>query len=183
MIKVVLRQLLAHKARLITTFLAVALGVAFIGGVLVLTDTMNRSFDDLFADVYRDTDAVVRSDETIDTDFGELRGRIDASLLDTVRSADGVADADGSVDGFARVIDRSGDPVGNPEMGAPTLGGSWSDVDALNPFDLTDGRGPENDGEIVIDLGTAKDTDFGVGDEVQVQTQTVAETYEVVGVV
>ena len=182
MLKVALRGLLAHKTRLVTTFAAVALGVAFVGGVLVLTDTMNRAFDDLFADVYRDTDAVVRSSETIGSDFGDIRGRIDASLLDDVRSADGVADADGSVDGFARVIDRNGDPVGDPAMGAPTLGGNWTDVDALNPFDLTDGRGPTSDGEIVIDLGTAKDTGFGVGDSVQVQTQTEADEYEVVGV-
>jgi putative ABC transport system permease protein len=182
MIKVALRGLMAHKARLVTTFLAVALGVAFIGGVLVLTDTMNNAFDDLFADVYRDTDAVVRSNEEIGTDFGDLRGRIDASLLDTVQTADGVAEADGSVDGFARVIDRNGDPVGDPAMGAPTLGGNWSDVDALNPFNLTDGRAPTTDGEIVIDLGTANETGFGVGDSVQVQTQTEAEEFEVVGV-
>ena len=183
MIKVAIRGLLAHKWRMFTTFLAVALGVAFVGGVLVLSDTMNRSFDDLFADVYRDTDALVRSSETIGTDFGEIRGQIDAGLLEEVRSADGVADADASVEGYARVIDADGDPVGNPAMGAPTLGGNWTDVEALNPFDLTDGRAPTSDGEIVIDRGTAEDTDFGVGDEVQVQTQTGAETYEVTGVV
>jgi putative ABC transport system permease protein len=183
MLKVALRGLMAHKSRLLTTFLAVALGVAFIGGVLVLTDTMNRSFDDLFADVYRDTDAVVRSEETIGSDFGDVRGQIDASLLDTVRSADGVADADGSVDGFARVIDKDGDPVGDPAMGAPTLGGNWTDVDELNPFDLTDGRAPTSEGEIVLDRGTAQDTGFVVGDSVQVQTQATADEYEVVGIV
>ena len=94
MVKVAIRGLLAHKWRMFTTFLAVALGVAFIGGVLVLSDTMNKSFDDLFADVYRDTDALVRSSETIGTDFGDIRGQIDADLLEQVRSADGVAAAD-----------------------------------------------------------------------------------------
>ena len=64
--------------------LAVALGVAFMGGVLVLTDTMNRAFDDLFADVYHDTDAVVRSSQTFDSDFGDVRGLIDADLLPDV---------------------------------------------------------------------------------------------------
>jgi putative ABC transport system permease protein len=180
MIKVALRGLLAHKWRLFTTFLAVALGVSFVGGVLVLTDTMNNAFDDLFADVYRDTDAVVRSDQTIDSDFGDLRGTIDESLLADVQDAPGVDGADGVVDGFARVIDRNGDPVGNPTMGAPTLGGNWTEV--LNPFNITDGRSPEGDGEIVIDRGTAQDTGFGVGDTVQVQTQTEAGEYEVVGV-
>jgi putative ABC transport system permease protein len=179
-VKVALRGLLAHKGRLFMTFLAVALGVSFVAGVLVLTDTMNRAFDDLFADVYRDTDAVVRSDQTIGSDFGDLRGTIDDSLLADVEDAPGVTGADGVVAGFARVIDRDGDPVGNPTMGAPTLGGNWTEV--LNPFDITDGRPPEDDGEIVLDRGTARDTEFGVGDTVQVQTQTEAGEYEVVGV-
>lgn len=125
----------------------------------------------------------MRSSETIGTDFGDIRGQIDADLLEGVRSAEGVAAADASVEGYARVIDADGDPVGNPAMGAPTLGGNWTDVDELNPFDLTDGRAPTSDGEIVIDRGTAEDTGFGVGDQVQVQTQSGAETYEVTGVV
>ena len=110
--------------RLITTFLAVALGVAFVSGVLVLTDTVNRTFDDLFSDVFRDTDAVVRSNQEIDQGFGggEVRGTIDEDLVDEVRDVDGVADADVSVDGFARIIDKDGDPMGNPAMGAPTPG-------------------------------------------------------------
>ena len=52
------------------TFLAVALGVAFMSGVLVLADTMNSTFDDLFGDIYKDTDAVVRV--LIDSTDGEL---------------------------------------------------------------------------------------------------------------
>lgn len=183
MLKVALRGLLAHKWRLLTTFLAVALGVAFVGGVLVLADTMNRSFDDLFADVYRDTDAVVRSQDTISSDFGDLRASVDADLLERVRDAEGVEAADGSVEGFARIIDKDGEPVGDPLMGAPTFGGNWTDVDALNPFDLTDGRGPEADDEIVVDRGTAEDTGYQVGDTVPVQTQSGVDSYELVGVV
>jgi putative ABC transport system permease protein len=182
MVKVALRGLMAHKSRLVTTFLAVALGVAFIGGVLVLTDTMNRSFDDLFADVVRDTDAVVRSDQTISSDFGDIRGQIDAALLDDVEMSDGVAAADGNVQGYARVIDKTGDPVGDPVMGAPTFGSNWTDVDELNPFDLTDGRAPTSDGEIVIDRGVAKDTGYTVGDTIPVQTRDTVDDYEVVGI-
>ncbi|HKY67733.1 MAG TPA: FtsX-like permease family protein [Acidimicrobiales bacterium] len=183
MLKVALRGLMAHKARLLTTFLAVALGVAFMGGVLVLTDTTNRSFDDLFADVFRDTDAVVRSDQTIDSDFGEMRGQIDESLLPQVQDADGVADAAGSVDGYAQVIDKQGDAVGDPAMGAPTFGTNWVDVDDLNPFDLTDGEAPTTDDEIVIDRGTAEDTGYVVGDTVPVQTRDGVDDFELVGIV
>jgi putative ABC transport system permease protein len=182
-LKVALRGLMAHKSRMLTTFLAVALGVAFIGGVLVLTDTMNRAFDDLFSNVYRNTDAVVRSDQKVESDFGpEIRGLIPQDLLADVESARGVAGADGNVDGYARVIDRNGDPVGDPAMGAPTLGGNWTDIDALNPFDLSAGKAPRTADQIVIDRGTAKKTDFGVGDKVQVQTRDGVGTYEVSGI-
>src|SRR5262245_10185357 len=174
---------MAHKARLITTFLAVALGVAFIGGVLVLTDTMNRAFDDLFADVYRNTDAVVRSDQKVESDFGpEVRGNIDEALLADVQGADGVAGAEGNVGGYARIIDRFGDPVGNPAFGAPTLGGNWNEIEQLNPFNLAEGRAPRTADEIVIDRGSAKSTDFGVGDKVDVQTQDGVGTYTVSGI-
>ena len=183
MLKVAIRGLLAHKWRMFTTFLAVALGVAFMGGVLVLTDTMNRSFDDLFADVYRDTDAVIRSEETVGSDFGDIRGQVDADLLDRVASVDGVAGVDGNVAGYARVIDADGEPVGDPAMGAPTFGSNWPTDDALNPFDLTDGRAPTSDGEVVIDRGVAEDTGFGVGDTIQVQTARPVDEYELVGIV
>ncbi|MGH9235404.1 MAG: ABC transporter permease [Acidimicrobiales bacterium] len=183
MVKIALRGLRAHTWRMVITFVAVAAGVAFIGGVLVLTDTMNRTFDDLFADVYRGTDAVVRSSETLDSDFGfELRGMVDESVLDQVRQADGLAAAEGSVDGFARVIDRDGEPVGNPATGAPTLGGTWVDVDELNPFDIVDGEAPRADGEIVLDRGTIESTDYELGDTVAVQTQVGVEEFELVGV-
>ena len=70
MTKVALRGLMDHKGRLVSTLLAVALGVAFVAGVLMLTYTMNKSFDDLFATAFEGTDAVERSDQTVDDGFG-----------------------------------------------------------------------------------------------------------------
>ena len=61
MIKIVLQGLFARKLRLVTTALAVILGVAFTAGTLVLTDTMTNIFNDLSAGVYKGTDAVVRA--------------------------------------------------------------------------------------------------------------------------
>ncbi len=51
MLRMTLKGLLAHKRRLLTTALAVTLGVAFMAGTLVLTDTIGKTFDDLFGDV------------------------------------------------------------------------------------------------------------------------------------
>ena len=185
MLKVALRGLMAHKSRLVTTFFAVALGVAFVGGVLVLTDTVNRTFNDLFSDVYKDTDAVVRSDQTIDQGFaggGEVRGLIDESLLDDVLDIDGVADADVAVDGYARIIDKDGEPVGDPAMGAPTFGTNWGTSDTLNPFTIVEGEGPQSDDELVIDKASADSTGYEVGDTVPVQTRSGTNEFTLSGI-
>jgi putative ABC transport system permease protein len=183
MTKVALRGLMDHKGRLVSTLLAVALGVAFVAGVLMLTDTMNKSFDDLFATAFEGTDAVVRSDQTVDDGFGgEIRSRVDAPILDDVRGAPDVAEAEGMVQGFARIIDKDGDPVGDPAMGPPTFGGNWSEVDQLNGFTLAEGRAPRTDREVVIDRGSAKDTGYQVGDEVPIQTGAASGNFELVGI-
>jgi putative ABC transport system permease protein len=181
--KVALRGLMDHKGRLVSTLLAVALGVAFIAGVLMLTDTMNESFDDLFATAYEGTDAFVRADQTIDDGMGgEIRSRLDESVLDDVRDAPDVAEAEGSVQGYARIIDKDGDPIGDPAMGPPTFGGNWNEVDELNGFGLNEGSAPDGRGEVVIDQGSADATDYQIGDRVPIQTRAGSDDFELVGI-
>ena len=165
MLRTTIKGLLARKRRLFTTALAVALGVAFMAGTLVLTDTIGKTFDDLFSDVYKDTDAVVRGEEAFEGPFntGSQRGRIDASLVGTVAQVEGVAEAEGRIYGYARLVGSDGDPIGNPEMGAPTLGTNWTDNDKLNPFRITSGGPPRADDEVVIDAKSAKDGKLAVG--------------------
>ncbi|HZA85512.1 MAG TPA: ABC transporter permease, partial [Acidimicrobiales bacterium] len=169
--------------RLVSTLLAVALGVAFIAGVLMLTDTMNESFDDLFATAYEGTDAFVRADQTIDDGMGgEIRSRLDESVLDDVRDAPDVAEAEGSVQGYARIIDKDGDPIGDPAMGPPTFGGNWNEVDELNGFSLNEGRAPDRPGGVVIDQGSADATEYQIGDRVPIQTRAGSDDFELVGI-
>jgi putative ABC transport system permease protein len=165
MLKTSLRNLLAHKVRLFTTGLAVMLGVAFIAGTLVLTDTITKTFDDLFADAFADTDAMVRAEASFEdpNGFGELRGRLDASLVDEVADVDGVAVASGDVWGFAQVVDNQGEPVGNPGTGPPTIGTNWPESE-LNTWTLVEGRAPRGDRDVVLDKGVADDAGYGVGD-------------------
>ena len=183
--RVALRGLIDHKGRLVATFLAVALGVAFMGGVLTLTDTMNRAFDDLFGDVYRDTDAVVRSSETIggsDAFSSGTRAQVDESVLAEVQDTEGVEAADGSIQSYARIIDKDGEAVGDPAFGAPTFGANWTDVDELNPFEIADGRAPEAPDEIVIDKASADSTGYQVGDSVPVQARDGVDDYTLAGI-
>jgi putative ABC transport system permease protein len=169
-LKVVVRGLLANKFRLAGTALAVILGVAFMAGTLVLTDTIGKTFDDLFADVYKDTDAVVRQEAAFSAVQGsaDVRGRVDASVVDTVRGVDGVAEAEGNIQGYARLVDKEGEPIGDPQTGAPTYGGNWQESDALNPFEIVAGAPPEAADDVVIDKASADDAGFRVGDPITV---------------
>jgi putative ABC transport system permease protein len=169
-LKTTIKGLLARKFRLLTTAVAVLLGVAFMVGTLVFTDTIGKTFDELFATVSAGTDAQVRSKSVIETgDGGELRNPIDQGLLGVVDGVDGVAVAAGNVANLnTRIIGSDGDPVGNPSLGPPSFGRNWVTDDKLNPFDLVEGRAPEADGEVVIDRFTADQGDLTVGDRTRV---------------
>jgi putative ABC transport system permease protein len=184
MFRVTVKGLLAHKFRLAATALAVMLGVAFMAGTLVLTDTIGKTFDDLFADVYEGTDAVAREEAAFSNPegAGDVRGRVDASLVDTVAGVDGVATAEGIIQGYARIIDNDGDPIGDPEMGAPTFGGNWNESSDLNPFRIVAGEPPRADNEIVIDKKSADDAGFRVGDTVTVLAQGPPHQLELSGI-
>ena len=143
MFKLTWKNLLAHRRRLAATFIAVVLGVAFLSGNLVLTDTITRTFNDLFADVNRGTDAVVRSSVKIEGDFGnDIRGRYPTTLLPTVQDVDGVKAAEPQVLGYGQIVGNDGKTLGNPGMGAPTFAGNWNTVPELNPFRIVNGRAP-----------------------------------------
>ena len=61
MLKATLRGVLAHKLRLALTAAAVVLGVGFVAGTYILTDTISHSFDTLFQEVSTGVDVSVRA--------------------------------------------------------------------------------------------------------------------------
>ena len=184
MLKTALRNLLAHRVRLFTTGLAVALGVAFIAGTLVLTDTITKTFDDLFTDALADTDAMVRAEASFEdpNGFGDLRGRVDASLVDEVADVEGVAVASGDVWGFAQVVDKEGKPVGNPGAGPPTFGVNWPESEELNTWTLVEGRAPRGERDVVLDKGVADDAGYTIGDRATVLVQGAPLEVTVTGI-
>ncbi|MEZ5227615.1 MAG: hypothetical protein R2710_13345 [Acidimicrobiales bacterium] len=120
MFKTTLKSIMGHKARLIGTAFAVILGVSFLVGTLVFTDSVGKAFDNLFASVYEDTDAEVRSTETLDLGFGgEIRSNMDESYAAVVAAVDGVAASDPYVAGTGQIVGADGEPIGNPGQGPP----------------------------------------------------------------
>ena len=93
--KVTLRSLWEHKRRLISTVVAILLGVAFMSGTFVFADTIDNAFDDLFSQVNEKVDAQVQGEVLFSSSFGggDQRQRLRLDLVDTVAAVDGVAAA------------------------------------------------------------------------------------------
>lgn len=182
MLRIALKGLFARKLRLFTTSLAVLLGVAFMSGTLVLTDTIGRTFDDLFASATAGTDAVVRGKAVIKGDFNTQRDRVPESLLGTIRTTPGVAAAEGLVEGYAQVVGRDGKAIGDPGRGAPTFGRNWATTPKVNPFRIVQGHAPEAADEVVLDRYTAKTSKWGVGDTITVLVEKGAKRVRVAGI-
>ncbi|MGE5291217.1 MAG: ABC transporter permease [Micromonosporaceae bacterium] len=182
MIKIILEGLLARKFRLFATALAVTLGVAFMAGTLVLSDTMSRTFNDLSAGVYKGTDAVVRAPASFSTAQGEQRPSINASLAQSLSHVPGVAAAEGTIMGYTRLIGKNGKPLGNPAMGAPTLGANWNLSPQLNPMRLVAGHAPRLPNEVVIDKKSARDGQLRVGDTTTVLVKGPPQRVRVSGI-
>ena len=127
--KVTLKGIWAKKVRFLLTGVAVMLGVAFVSGTFVLHRDHLQHVQRALHDIYQHTDAVVRAEEgnsAVRASADTGRGTVSASLLPTVRGADGVAAADGTVQGLAVIVDKKGDALGSKGQGAPTLGFSWT---------------------------------------------------------
>ena len=182
MLTVTLRGLRSHKRRLVSTVLAVLLGVGFMAGSLIFTDTMRASISGVFSDAERGTDALVRGPETIEGYTGTLRAPVDDALVEQIAAAPGVAGVAPRVEGYAQVLDADGKAVDDVGAGAAPAGAAWTDVTALNPFELVDGRGPASAGEVVIDRSLADEVGLAPGDGTTVLTASGPVDVEVVGV-
>jgi putative ABC transport system permease protein len=124
----------------------------------------------------------VRAEGAFDSGGIEQRGRVDASLLGTVSGVDGVDVAQPDIRGYAQLVDKDGDAVGDPENGPPTLGGNWVDSEELNGFQISDGNPPSADDEVVIDKKSADDTGYRVGDTAQVLVKGGPQDVTIAGI-
>lgn len=180
--RLTLRGLMAHKRRLLSTCVAVLLGVAFMSGSLVFTDTMRAAFAGAFQDEERSTDVLVRGPVTITNDAGDQRQPVPASLADRIAAVDGVAAVAPRIDGFAQVLGRDGKPLESLDNGATPAGAAWTADEQLNPFELVAGRGPRSDNEVVVDRSTARSGELSVGDTASVLTGSAPQAMTVVGI-
>ncbi len=173
------KGVLARKVRLALTALAVVLGVTFVSGTYVLTDTLKQSFGSLFSQYAAGVDLVVRERAPFGDGEG-TRPRLSEGTVGLVRQIPGIKAADGFLQGYAQFVEKDG-RTAIQTAGAPTFGISWSGGEQVGPARIAAGRRPEHNHEVAMDVGTARRHGFKVGDRVKVLLTGPAERFTIVG--
>ncbi len=177
-----LKGLLTRKLRTALTAIAIVLGVATVSGTFVLTDSIDKAFDAIFSDVYRNTDATITPKSAFDSsDNGSTEAAFDESLLAKVKDLPDVRDAIGGVASESTQFVKDGKAIAFG--GAPNLGFSVDPTrPEFNSLSLVQGAwpGPE---EVVVDQSTAGKKDLKVGQTIGVQVEGPVEQLKISGIV
>lgn len=181
MFRLTWKGLWAHKLRFALTGLAVVLGVAFLSGTQILTDTMGKTFDGIFEDANQGVDVVVRRAAAVESTFDvDVRERVDTATLNRIRAIDGVDLAAGSIEGQAALVGPDGKAQAGTAFGG-VLGANWVDDQRLNPFTIATGRAPRAGDEAVLDQTTFESDRRALGDTITVLGRGTPRQLKLVG--
>jgi putative ABC transport system permease protein len=179
MTRVALKGLLGRKTRSILTGLAIVLGVAMISGTYILTDTINKAFNDVFTRSYGSASAIISGKEIVKG--AQNDPTVPTSLLAKVR---GLSDVSAAAGGYLfdeiKLVDRNGKTISN--SGAPNFGFGVNPGDSrFNPITLVSGRWAAGPHEVVIDTGTAAAKHYRIGDTIRAKEEGPTGSYTIVG--
>src|SRR5689334_14501571 len=153
MFRTTLKGIVAHKLRLVLTALSIVLGVAFVAGTFVLTDSLKSTMYDITHDSLQGVDASVRSESAFGNEANQntqlVRDPMPADLLTAITAVDGVADGQGGVGGEAVIVAPHGDAISSN-------GNAWGTNDTLSPLEIATGRGPTGADDVVFNVGTVE---------------------------
>ncbi len=178
MVALVLRGLATRKLRSALTTVAILLGVTMISGTLVLTDQIERGFVQIFEHANAKVDVVVTQKPPFKND--EIEVYLDANLVDTIRTADGVRAAEPfiQVQGYlianGKTMDQNGGPPAFVVSSLP---------ESLSPFTPIEGRLPIEPGEVAVAKEIAQKGSVRVGQQAELATEDGTKPVTVVGIV
>ncbi|NGO80851.1 ABC transporter permease [Streptomyces sp. YC504] len=183
MFRTALRNVFAHKARLLMTVLAVMLGVSFVSGTLVFTDSVSQAIKNNASTNYKDVDVVITPKEGRNQEEGKpgQAPKLTQDLLDKVEATTGVKSATGSVSGYTAVADKKGKLVGDgwASTGTNYLPGADGKDDR---YPMESGTGPSSANEIALDSKTAERAGYKVGDTVRLSVNGPVITPKITGI-
>ncbi len=172
-----IKSLWARKVRALTTTLAVVIGVAFVAGTYILTDTTFAAFDEIFSDSLKGTDVVITAHDVVSQESGE-EPSFSASVLGPVRRVPGVRLASGAIFTPGGFFDAKGDKIGSkfaPKFVSSHLPGS------LESLTYLDGHPPRNGTEASLDKSAADEAGIGIGDTIRIASVARAKSFRLVG--
>ncbi|WP_433339930.1 ABC transporter permease [Streptomyces sp. CA-253872] len=183
MFRTALRNVLAHKARLLMTVLAVMLGVAFVSGTLVFTDTFGTAYKNKSARSFDHVSVAIEPDGRAGPgeDGGTSTPRLTEALVRKAAALPGARSALGSVNGFTALAGKDGKLVGG-DWGSRGAN-YYPDAKGNDPrWAFVGGKAPATADEVALDSRTAAHTGFRVGDTVRFSTNGSVTKAKVSGV-
>jgi putative ABC transport system permease protein len=171
------KSLWARKVRALMTALAVVIGVAFVAGTYILTDTTFAAFDEIFEDSLAKTDVVITAKDEVRQETGEVPS-FEAALLPKVRRVDGVRVAAGQIFTTGSFFDAENEQIGSqfsPKFITSVL------PEALETQTYVEGRPPRNATEVTLDDGAAEEDGIELGDTLKLASVERVRAYRVVG--
>ena len=177
MTSLALKSLWARKVRALATTAAVVIGVAFVAGSYILTDTIFAAFDEIFSESLNGTSVVISAENPVEQDNGEVP-TIPASLLPRVQRTAGVKLAAGAIFTPGGFFDSKGEKIGSkfsPKFISSTLPGG------LESLTYVDGHRPRGPTEASIDRAAADGAGLELGEDIELIGQGSAEKFKLVG--
>ncbi|WP_237340916.1 ABC transporter permease [Williamsia soli] len=163
--KVSLRNLAAHKLRLVLTVLSVVLGTAFVAGSIIFTSTVSTAFDGIFNNVALGVDTQITPKESNSSGVPD-------SVLDQLednKSELGIAKIMPSYSGPATIAKADGKAL--QTGGAPSVGSAFQPPDQrLSDTEsrLIAGRAPAAPNEVALNDSAADEADLKLGSTTKV---------------
>jgi len=166
------KSLLARKLRLLMSGFAIVLGVAFVAGSLIFTDTLGQAFTKIMAGSVGDVVVSPVGAANSDTQNTQSAKTMPPSLVRDLAKVDGAARVDGFVTSVGVfVVGKDGKVIG--AQGAPGIAMNFTDAPAghgIQGLSITSGRAPARAGEVTLDPLTADKAGYKVGDIVPLVT-------------
>ena len=182
MIAVTLKGLAGRKLRASLTALAIVLGVAMVSGTYVLTDTISKGFDAIFADTYTHADAVIVGQEGFGEEDEVATESYPADVLTKVRALAQVEGAEGAVLDDARLVGEDGKVI-ESSWGTAALSVDPAADRRFDPLTVVKGSWPRGGAQIAIDRATAQKQGLEPGDSIGVGALGPVQRFRISGIV